>query len=554
MNFLQRVQGLFQSTNYNMDPAQNPYFDPYNNTPGYYQGNGDTFHENPLQWNGQPQMIPNYQLSDTNENYHNVSFDQFQFLGENYYTSFDENDQGSNHKRALEYYDDDDMNFVPNAAKRQRLSEPSIQYAMKKSSDYANPMRKALDLLFESEITADGWEKIDNRIKYHISIRGVTYYQWGSSVEITKESAAETALKSLAGFKLQQISWPPQLLPFRLEQPFADSIEILVRSKFNELMRNNVQYKAHKVLSGIVMTNGMSVNDATVVAVGTGTKCFADKLKDKNGRVLHDMHAEVLVRRSFVRFLYRELLSMLEMKPSIFVLSGKEIQLKAEVKFHLYVNTIPCGDARVFSLKGCAQLKKMARQGTLRTKKIGGTDNLSETNAQRIKSMSCSDKMARWNILGLQGAALSKYIKPIYLESIVLGSSYVPFHLHRAMFGRLEKSPVANLNSTDGYRLNTPKFESTFVMEISNFASCEDYGVCWSMGRGAEIIDLNTGLKKNGKASQVSRSAFRYMFHDIDEKLTDWSAEGIEKYNEVKKMFYDALKAQNFGAWDTKLN
>ncbi|KAG4076964.1 hypothetical protein HA402_015951 [Bradysia odoriphaga] len=486
-----------------MVPAQNPYFDPYNNTPGYYQGNGDTFHENPFQWNGQQQMVPNYQPSDTatNENYHNP----FQFFGENY-RYFDENVQGvqgSNNKRALEYYGDDDMSFAPNAAKKQKLSEPSIQYAMKKSSTYAYPMRKALDLLFESEITADGWEKTDSRIKYHITIRGVTYYQWGSSVEMTRESAAETALKSLAGFKLQEISWPPQLLSFRLEQPFADSIEILVKSKFDELMRIDVQHKAHKVLSGIVMTNGMSVNDATVVAVGTGTKCFADKRKDKNGRVLHDMHAEVLVRRSFVRFLYRELLSMLELKPSIFVSSGKEIQLKAEVKFHLYVNTIPCGDARVFSLKGCAQLKKML-------------------DAKRKKSMSCSDKMARWNILGLQqGAALSKYIKPIYLESIVLGSSYVPFHLHRAMFGRLEKSPVANLNSSDGYRLNTPKFESTFVMEIVNFASCEDYGVCWSLGRSAEIIDLNTGLKKNGKASQVSRSAFRYMFHSIDEKLTD---------------------------------
>lgn len=153
----------------------------------------------------------------------------------------------------------------------------------------------------------------------------------------------------------------------------------------------------------------------------------------------------------------------------------------------------------------------------------------------------------------LQGAALSKYIKPIYLESIVLGSSYVPFHLHRAMFGRLQKSPVENL-TTNGFRLNTPKFESTFVMEIVNSATCEDFGVCWTLGLDPEIIDLNTGLKENGKSSKVSRISLRYMFHNINEKLTNWSAEGIDKYNDVKRIFYDALKAQNFGAWDTKLN
>lgn len=208
--------------------AQNPYFDPYANTPGYYQGNGNTFNGNGNQWNDQQQMA-NYQLPGiaTNVNYHEDNFDQFQFFDETF-QYFDENVQGSNNKRAREYYGDENINFVPNAAKRQKLNEPTIQYAMKKSSDYANPMRKALDLLFESEITADGWEKIDNQIRYHITVRGETYYRWGTSIDMTRESTAETALKSLAGFKLQRISWPAQLLSFRLEQPFADSIEMFV--------------------------------------------------------------------------------------------------------------------------------------------------------------------------------------------------------------------------------------------------------------------------------------------------------------------------------------
>lgn len=88
----------------------------------------------------------------------------------------------------------------------------------------------------------------------------------------------------------------------------------MVKNKFDDLMVHDLQYKAHKVRSGIVMTNGMYVNGAKVVAIGTGTKCFADNSKDKNGIILHDMHAEVLARRSFVLFLYNQLLALVDSK------------------------------------------------------------------------------------------------------------------------------------------------------------------------------------------------------------------------------------------------
>lgn len=50
---------------------------------------------------------------------------------------------------------------------------------------------------------------------------------------------------------------------------------------------------------------------------------------------------------------------------------------------------------------------------------------------QRLLTMSCSDKIARWNVVGVQGALLSSIIQPIYLYSVVLGSLLHPDHMYR---------------------------------------------------------------------------------------------------------------------------
>lgn len=51
---------------------------------------------------------------------------------------------------------------------------------------------------------------------------------------------------------------------------------------------------------------------------------------------------------------------------------------------------------------------------------------------ERLLTMSCSDKAARWCALGLQGALLSRLLEPVRLHSLVLGSLLHPHHMHRS--------------------------------------------------------------------------------------------------------------------------
>ena len=59
----------------------------------------------------------------------------------------------------------------------------------------------------------------------------------------------------------------------------------------------------------------------------------------------------------------------------------------------------------------------------------GTIPTVNSVDKSRIRIHSCSDKICRWNVLGLQGALLSKFMEPVYLSSVIIGNIFHLFML-----------------------------------------------------------------------------------------------------------------------------
>lgn len=309
----------------------------------------------------------------------------------------------------------------------------------------------------------------------------------------------------------------------------ADRIATLSEEKFTELAAKIPNSdKLKKVLAAVVMMKGSSGAGMVsgevggeVVALATGTKCIGGEYLSDSGLAVNDSHAEVVVRRSLLRFFYSQLdlcargkedSSIFEKRQS----TGKHV-LKPGVSFHLYISTSPCGDARIFSpneesvnqddphpnrhSRGVARVKIEQGEGTvLAENQLQTWDGI--LSGERLYTMSCSDKIARWNVLGLQGALLSIYVEPVYLKSIIIGSLFHQQHLTRAVYSRV--STIATL--PESYTVNLPLLGTISRPAGRSTVKSPNFSLNWSWGDPeAELVNCHTGKLENLVPSRLCK-------------------------------------------------
>ncbi|XP_065150799.2 double-stranded RNA-specific editase B2 isoform X2 [Paramisgurnus dabryanus] len=257
-----------------------------------------------------------------------------------------------------------------------------------------------------------------------VRVDGRIFEGSGRSKKQAKRQAALCALQSLFNIRLAPEARaglrPSRMKCPHLPQEFADAIFHLVREKYTELAGcSSLLHARHKGLAGIVMTRGLDLRQAQVVALSTGTKCINGEYISDRGLVVNDCHAEITTRRALLRFLYSHLELHLskrkeDWEQSIFVRHKDScLRLRENILFHMYISTSPCGDARVNSpyeitsdLHTNRHLVKKFHSH-LRTKMESGEGTLpvkctvpvqtwdGVLQGQRLITMSCTDKISR---------------------------------------------------------------------------------------------------------------------------------------------------------------
>ncbi|EGG12269.1 uncharacterized protein MELLADRAFT_89234 [Melampsora larici-populina 98AG31] len=271
--------------------------------------------------------------------------------------------------------------------------------------------------------------------------------------------------------------------PLNFRCAISDLVVKVIQETYQTLPKNGKPIKRDDgrteftILAGIVLIDKTAHDDnhkeenegkgytTLCPSLATGMRCLPQEKLSLQGDLLHDSHAEVLVKRGFRLWLYEELKRSYEIgigsawinRPSD---SKDHFSLKKSVQVFFYVSTLPCGDASMlltsqqvseqsrpikgpeesisseFSIEYQKSISKSL--GTLHVSRgrLGFDQPIGKlrTKPGRIDSPlstshSCSDKLALWNVIGLQGALGSSILQPIHISGYVFGTCDVSSQL-----------------------------------------------------------------------------------------------------------------------------
>uniref|UniRef100_UPI00358EBE87 double-stranded RNA-specific adenosine deaminase-like n=1 Tax=Myxine glutinosa TaxID=7769 RepID=UPI00358EBE87 len=185
-------------------------------------------------------------------------------------------------------------------------------------------------------------------------------------------------------------------------------------------------------------------------------------------------------------------------------------------------------------------------------------------------SMSCSDKVLRWNVLGLQGTLLSHFLLPVYPASLTVGFLYHHGHLTRATCCRLEPDGNAFANQLpEHYRLNHPNVGRVSGKDVvRNAARAEDTILSWNLGEGGpELLDGDSGWPLPGDVepripSRLSKQELARLFVQLCTKFEHSQVQGYKTYVQAKnaaevhqaakRHFVCQVESLGYGSWQGK--
>ncbi|XP_060936104.1 adenosine deaminase domain-containing protein 1 [Limanda limanda] len=440
-------------------------------------------------------------------------------------------------------------------------------------------------------------------------IDGVQYKTaMGKTKKDARQRAAALALKDLlptlgsVDSGLPEALDSPPLLPVR-EDPFVSDVypcranqdrrssvnlqlPQAVRDHLTHLMSSHLEFSACAGTTAAFIVQTPS--GCEVVALGTGN--FNTKENDSSsGRILHDSHAVVTARRSLMRFLYRHLLMFFSKtakltEKSVFEPSGSDgglLSLKSGVSLHLYVNQLPKGAAQIptrlrlnpLSVSAWEANNEISLHLSVEGKLFSVFSSNFDHSPSTVASMSTTDKITQWQVLGYQGALLSHFIEPVYVQSILIGDSCC-----RDVRG-MEMSVSERV---EGITSELPMFYCMMRPHISLAPSVATdgsdggqltIGINWSQGDGSlEVVDGLQGKtieespfkSGSGLASRLCKAAMLHRFKlvAIEAQRQDLLATSsyreakrmAKPYQEAKTMLRTYLSQQGFGSWLVKLS
>lgn len=367
------------------------------------------------------------------------------------------------------------------------------------------------------------------------------------------------------------------------KNPVNEQVPHTVRDHLMRLLNNHPEFSNCAGTTAAFVVQ--SANGCEVIALGTGNYNTRENTPS-SGRIVHDSHAVVTARRSLMRFLYRHLLMYFSKtanltEKSIFQLNSSSglLSLKSGITLHLYVNQLPKGAAQITtnprlnprSISTWQDNNEISLHLSVEGKVFSVFSCAFEQAISKVVSMSATDKITQWQVLGYQGALLSHFIEPVYVQNILIGDSGC-----KAIRGM----EISVSQRVEGITSQLPIYycmERPHISLVPSVATCASdggpltHGINWSEGDSSlEVVDGLEGKTieespfKSGPAlaSRLCKAAMFHRFKLVAKEAQRQNLLSTSSYREAKRMakpyqeaktvLREYLSQQGFGSWLAK--